>query len=115
MRIRIGNLTHNEKSVYPKRSTPPNEFELEEARKREAELQVKLKEATLKIDELSVDCDQLKSSKSSLLKKYEQKVFDENEALYRKLRRSENDLRQITSQIDQLRIDYQAAEGARDY
>ena len=39
-------------------------------------------------------------------------MFDENEALYRKLRRSENDLRQITSQIDQLRVDYQAAEGA---
>ena len=85
----------------------------ESAKKRETELQAKLKDATQKIDEISLECDQLRSSKSSLLKKYEQKVFDENEALYRKLRRSENDLRLITSQIDQLRLDYQAQEDAK--
>ena len=101
--------------------TPPPLAEIDEtvkqleesAKKRETELQAKLKDATQKIDEISLECDQLRSSKSSLLKKYEQKVFDENEALYRKLRRSENDLRLITSQIDQLRLEYQAQEDAK--
>ena len=109
-------LSETTRPPTPPSSSPASidmEEKLEETRKREAELQLKLKEATAKIDELSLECEQLKTSKTSLLKKYEQNVFDENEALYRKLRRSENDLRQITSQIEQLRQEYQAAEDAK--
>ena len=63
------------------------------SKNRESELSKKLKEANETIDDLSIELDQIKLSKNALMKKYEQKVFEENEALYRKLRRAENDLR----------------------
>ena len=82
----------------------------ETSKSKEIELSKKLAEAKSRIDELSEELDNLKVSKSALMKKYEQQVFDENEALYRKLRRSENDLRLITTQIEQLQADYKQQE-----
>ena len=101
------------------------------SKNRESELSKKLKEANETIDDLSIELDQIKLSKNALMKKYEQKVFEENEALYRKLRRAENDLRIadqtlrsifvfnicklysvrspfriLTTQIDQLKAEY---------
>ena len=74
------------------------------------ELSLRLKESKLEIDSLNNELDQIKCSKSNLAKKLEQKVFEENESLFRKLRRAENDLRIITGQIDQLKSELSTQE-----
>ena len=63
----------------------------EASKSKEMELSKKLAETESQFDELSEELDNLKVSKSMFMKKYEQQVFDENEALRGTLRRSEND------------------------
>ena len=75
----------------------------EEAKENLKNREILLKESKLENLNLKNELEGMKNSKLNLAKKLEQKIFEENESLFRKLRRAENDIRIITGQIDQFK------------